>query len=179
MSGPHRWLTIVLLILAVLALGYGCLSWWPRTVDDSFITFRYSESVVNGLGPVFNPGERVEGYSSPSWMVAMAIAMVLGIDPVPASKWLGVVSSLGLLALTFRGLRRESIPGAGAALAVLVLGSSVVLQIWSVSGLETNGFALLFFAGLVALALGDRSPRGALIASALLAAATLTRPEGR
>jgi hypothetical protein len=46
----------------VQALGAGL-------VDDSYIFLRYAENFASGHGPVFNPGERVEGYSSPLWMV--------------------------------------------------------------------------------------------------------------
>ena len=29
--------------------------------DDAYISFRYSRHIADGLGPVWNPGERVEG----------------------------------------------------------------------------------------------------------------------
>src|SRR5262245_7083765 len=61
---PRRSLDVVaacLLALAAAALLYGVVRTWPRTVDDAFITFRYAENLAEGAGPVFNPGERVEG----------------------------------------------------------------------------------------------------------------------
>jgi arabinofuranosyltransferase len=32
--------------------------------DDAYITYRYARNVVRGYGPVYNPGERVEGYTN-------------------------------------------------------------------------------------------------------------------
>ena len=32
--------------------------------DDAFISFRYARHLSDGLGLVWNPGERVEGYSN-------------------------------------------------------------------------------------------------------------------
>ena len=40
------------------------VDWIP---DDAFISFRYARNIADGLGPVFNPGERVEGASNPLW----------------------------------------------------------------------------------------------------------------
>src|SRR5205814_2662804 len=37
-------------------------------IDDAFINFRYAENLASGLGPVFNPGERIEGYTTPAWV---------------------------------------------------------------------------------------------------------------
>ena len=47
----------------------------PRVVDDMFISLRYAESLAHGHGAVFNAGERVEGYSSPAWMVLQALGL--------------------------------------------------------------------------------------------------------
>src|SRR5689334_15493438 len=169
---------VVLQSMAVVALLAGAITAWPRTVDDSFITYRYSENLVHGQGAVFNPGERVEGYSSPSWMLLLAAAIAAGLDPETVSKVLGLVSSLLLLWLVYRALRRAGVSGVGAGLAAISLGASYVFQLWSVAGLETNAYALLFFAGLALLAEPELTPRASFLASATLAAAALTRPEG-
>ena len=175
---PQRWLAPMVLVLAVGLLVLGAARWWPRTVDDAFITFRYSENLVGGSGPVFNPGERVEGYSSPSWMVLMAGAIGLGVDPVSAAKWLGLLASISCVLLVYVDLRRLDPAGWAAGAAAALLGSSLVLQIWSVAGMETNAYGLLFLAGLLALAREPSSTRSDLLASVCLVAAALTRPEG-
>ncbi len=175
MRGRRAW---ILLAVAAAALIYGCFLWWPRTVDDSYIIYHYAQNLADGLGPVYHPEERVEGYSSPTWVMLMAAAVGIGLDPVPVSKILGFACALALIFLLDSSLRRAGVTPLGAGLAALLLGSNFVLQIWSVAGLETSAYALLFFAGLVQLTARDLTPRQALIASILLAAAALTRPEG-
>ena len=64
------------------------------TTDDAFITFRYSRNWARGLGPVFQPGERVEGYTSFLHMGLLALAHRFGIDIEIASKVVGILSSL-------------------------------------------------------------------------------------
>lgn len=167
-----------LLTIALAVLLVGSLLWWPRTVDDAFIIFRYADNLVAGNGPVFNPGERVEGYTSPGWVLLMAAAIAAGFDPVPASKLCGLLASLLLPVVLYLALRRAGIPAWGAGLGALLLASSSVLQIWSVAGLETNAYALLLFTGIVALVFGPASSRAVAVASGLLVAAALTRPEG-
>jgi len=58
--------------------------------DDCFISFRYAKNLVNGLGLVYNAGERVEGYTNFLWTLIIAGGMKLNLDPVPFSMWLGI-----------------------------------------------------------------------------------------
>src|SRR5690242_18138108 len=57
-------------VLHCLAVNY--------VVDDSFITFRYVRNFVRGNGLVYNPGERVEGYTNFLW--AMILSGILWIN---------------------------------------------------------------------------------------------------
>lgn len=166
------------LALALLALLYGCWRTWPRTVDDAYITFRYARALVDGAGPVFNPGERVEGCSSPAWMALSAAAIEAGLDPVPVSKVAGVLASIGLVVAVFVGLRRFEVVPLGAALGALLVGTSLVVQMWATAGLETNAYALAFLLGLLLLATGREDPTTASWASVSLVSAALLRPEG-
>ena len=40
--------------------------------DDAFISLRYAANLLAGHGLVFNPGERVEGFTSPLWTLLLA-----------------------------------------------------------------------------------------------------------
>ncbi|MGH9371951.1 MAG: hypothetical protein ACRD15_10520, partial [Vicinamibacterales bacterium] len=42
--------------------------------DDAYITFRVVWNVLHGYGLVFNPGERVQAYTHPLWMLLIAAA---------------------------------------------------------------------------------------------------------
>lgn len=177
-ANPTLSLELVLLLVALALLVQGVLSAWPRTVDDAFITFRYSQNLVDGLGAVYNAGERVEGYTSLSWMLAAAAGIALGVDPVVGAKWSGLVASVLLLVAVYLGLRFTGVRRWGAALAAMVVGASYPVQIWSIAGMETTAYALFFFAGLMFLVCDPRSLRSVLLASVALVLAGLTRPEG-
>jgi hypothetical protein len=44
----------------------------PRTIDDAFITFRYSRNLVEGQGFVYNPGVQALGTTTPLYALTMA-----------------------------------------------------------------------------------------------------------
>ncbi len=49
---------------------------FAMTVDDAYITFRYAHNIIAGHGPVFNVGERVEGFTSPFHLL-LSVGMLL------------------------------------------------------------------------------------------------------
>jgi hypothetical protein len=77
---PRAPYLVPLLLLVGLRLWLAFHIPWPS--EDALITFRYSWNWVHGLGPVFNAGERVLGYTSPPWMAWIALGLRLGLDPV-------------------------------------------------------------------------------------------------
>ena len=91
-------LTAVLVIVGVfLALGLV-----QTTVDDSFISLRYSANLTRGLGLVYNPGEAVEGFSNPVWTLTSALFLALGAEGWLTVKALGLLSHAALIAGTVR-----------------------------------------------------------------------------
>lgn len=169
-------------VAAVLAVAVAYVLFTRRllfTQDDAYISFRYAKHLIEGHGLVFNPGERVEGYSNFLWTLLVAAAMKLQYDPVPASQVLGI--AFGVLALLtaarfVRGL--EGRWGVGAVAAAAFVGMNPAFELWSNGGLETAMFAFLAVAGLERGLAPDVGPRGRRLAPFLLAAASLTRPEG-
>jgi hypothetical protein len=148
---------------------------WNYTVDDAFISFRYAKNLCEGRGLVYNVGERVEGYTNFLWAILMAPPIGLGIDPVVASKLLGLACSAILLLLVAREIDRRS--GRGVAFgAGLLLAADPSFALWSVAGLETPLFLLLAFLALRPLLEdGPRLPGATGLWAGL---AALTRPEG-
>jgi arabinofuranosyltransferase len=149
-----------------------------HTVDDAFISFRYADNLASGLGLVFNPGERVEGYSNFLWCLLLAPLISLGIDPVLAARALGILSAIALLAGVVRfAPRPEALPGL-VWLAPLLTAGSPALAVWTTGGLEAPLFAALvvWSVGLAVEGLGreELAPASALLA----AVAALTRPDG-
>src|SRR6185295_18291193 len=56
------------------------------TVDDAYISFRYARNFSRGLGLVYNPGERIEGYTNFLWTVMLGIGIKVGFDPDVLAK---------------------------------------------------------------------------------------------
>ena len=119
-----------------------CLAFIPFTTDDAFISFRYAENLLAGHGLVYNPGERVEGFSNLLWVLLIAALWGPGIDPVAASKVLGILSGLLAVVLAIDTLKRIGTSRPGIILAALMLSLDTGLVYYSVSGLETSLFVL-------------------------------------
>ncbi len=128
--------------LILVGLGY---AWMFRHVDDdAFITFRYSKHLAEGLGPVWNADQRVEGYTNFLWMLIMAVPISLGIDPVIAATLLSLLC-LGLnLFLLYRISLRFIGHARIAMLCWLPVMCSHTLLFTATSGLETALNGLLW-----------------------------------
>jgi hypothetical protein len=167
--------------LAVLfAIGIARAAALAWVCDDSFISLRYAENLVLGHGLVYNPGERVEGYTNLLWTLLLAALLRAGVDPIRAAELPGIAAYAALaLVLAFESRRRSREPGRAflplAAALVLVCDD---LHVWATGGLETSLFALFAVSGLLATrdAAGGRARPW--LAGSLLALAVLTRPDG-
>jgi hypothetical protein len=174
----RRVLVSGLLLVALAVFVYHARIYWSWTEDDAFITFRYAQNLVRGEGLVFNPGERVEGYSNLAWVLLAAAAIRAGQDPVTVAKILGILSGAVAILLSWLLVRRM-VPQAGltALVAVFYLAVSPVLVQHSVTGLETSFFAMVLVAAvLLASESGGRWRR--MLFVLLLLLLSMTRPEG-
>jgi arabinofuranosyltransferase len=146
--------------------------------DDAFISFRYARNLAQGEGLVFNPGERVEGYSNFLWTVMLAGAVRSGIDAMDAAKGLGILCGALILWLTWK-LTGAMIPGRRffQAIPVFILALTAGLPRFALSGMEVLMFSLWLCLALW-FELGMREPWGGLFMALSLALAALTRPEG-
>jgi len=171
---PGRLLFPAIAVLAVLA-------WLNRFIqDDAFISFRYARNLARGLGLVWNPGERVEGYTNFLWTVLMAIPHKLGVSPVGFSFGLGLVLFGFSLYLTYRVAKVVLGSDGPALLAVVLLGTNYTFSAFATSGMETQLQAFLFvLAVLLFLRLGGQGSTitGAAFLSLVLGLAVLTRPD--
>jgi hypothetical protein len=128
-------------------LGAQTVFYFARTVDDAFISLRYAENLLHGSGLVYNPGERVEGLSSPLWALLQALGLLVLREGVTATKlWSG--ASLGLLLWCAHRYGRRVL-GLSRPVAWLTLGAlaanSYVLS-WGWLGLETPLYLALLLA---------------------------------
>lgn len=158
--------------VSFIALAY---VFFPESIDDAYITLRYSKNLILGNGPIFNLGERVEGYSNFSWMVILAAFGWAGVPMEMAMKFLSLASGLGVLALVWKISDYNFKSGLVIASSVILLGTSSFFAVWSVDGLETMFYTLLL-TSLVYLLTTDKA--NTLLIGIIVSLVALTRPEG-
>lgn len=172
------------LVFALICLGLAFAWTTGHTQDDAYITFRYSQNLVNGHGPVYNPGEPVEGYSNFLWMLVMAVPIALGLDPVTPSWLLGLLCLAANLWLCFRLFSRVLKSHQRGLVLFLLLLSHDALLGFGTSGMETALNALLWTALLVLSIKILSHPPGQIRMSSWLGAGLvaalciLSRPDG-
>ena len=179
-KGKRSLLIEAAFLSATIALMVGvALVHFDWTHDDAYISLRYTRNLASGLGPVFNPGERVEGYSDFLWVVLLVPSAWLQADLALTAKVLGLVFAGGTVYLSNRLFLllvhgRSSwglIPG-------LLLASSFLFGMNAILGLETALFSFLvaLSAYLYVKGLLHRGPYWA--SGLAMALVSMTRPEG-
>jgi hypothetical protein len=162
------WAIFLLAVIARLLPG-------ARTIDDSYITYRYARDILAGQGFVFNPGERVLGTTTPLYTTLMVLGGALtGGTRAPFPQiavWLNAFAD-GIVCLLLLRIGRRSgfrFAGIGAALVWAIAPFSVT---FAIGGLETSLFVLLL-TGTACAHLENRHNLAMLLA----ALALLTRPD--
>ena len=179
---PSRSFFVLLCLPWLILLGWmAALSW--GLLDDAFISFRYARNLLEGHGLVFNPGERVEGYTNFLWTLELAgIWGLFGVRPEHSAPWLSVFFTAGtLIAVLYQVARMPSLRHRGlvAWMSMGLLCGSATFAVWtSAGGLETRQFTFHVVAAVVLLSVHRVSRLGLLSASFNLGLASLTRPEG-
>lgn len=143
-------ITIIVLTLIVAVFLMNTLYHFPGVIDDAYISFRYSANFAEGHGLVFNPGERVEGFSNFLWTLIVAIAMKLfKVDPMYFSKIAGFLISVGLIIVTY--LCSRMVMGRWHLLNFIppyIVAMNTYFAHWSVMGLATCPFVFLIFVAI-------------------------------
>lgn len=152
------------------------LFWAGDWLDDAFITLRYARNLASGRGPVFNPGEAVEGYTSFLWMLVSALPFAL----LSETAALRAIQIAGAALGAFTVWRAATFPAPdGSArrrgLAVL-LAASPVFVVNCADGMETPLLMALLLESARAF-VRPASPGAGALAGGLAAACALTRPE--
>lgn len=165
------------LVFALAAAAVALVYWRAWVGDDAFITFRHVTNLLAGNGPVFNPGERVQGFSHPLWFGLLA-ALSPAVGPYAAAVVLGLLGAGGFVLTLGLVLGRRAGGWPALALTLGVLLSSRSFVEYETSGLENS------LSNLLACALGcqvwlTRSERGPapLPVAAWCTLLILTRPD--
>ncbi len=150
----------------------GRQSW---TCDDAYISFRYARNLIEGMGLVFNAGERVEGFTNLLWTVWIAIGLRLGFGPENWTSFWGLASyagSLGLLLLFHlnlrRGVDRSEITAFPVPVALMLGVTHTHWREWATGGLETSVLTFVLLAAYLLATSGPLTqPRVAQLAVAM------------
>lgn len=179
-TAGHRRLLPWLILAAVAVLFLLHVDRRAFLGDDAYISFRYASNWAAGEGPVFNPGERVEGYTNFLWVALLAGGIRIGVPPEALAPTMGTLAGLGVLALTaWIGLWRHGRGDLLAWLAPAALALHPSFAAWSTGGLETQLFSFLLLAAAARFVVERERDVPLRWGSALLfALTTLTRPEG-
>jgi arabinofuranosyltransferase len=111
--------------------------------DDGFLHLRVVDQVVDGNGPVFNAGERVEASTSPLWVCLLTVLSFVGGLGLP---WKAVLAGMVLTAIGMVAAQRGALAlsrAAGDDRPVWPLGTVAVAALapfwdYTTSGLETG-----------------------------------------
>jgi hypothetical protein len=150
-------------------------------IDDAMISMRYAQHLAQGHGLVWNVGQTpIEGFTSPGWMLVMAVLHLLRLPQNLISLVVMIISAIILIlnAIVVHQVCLEIRPGRGVAplLAAAVTAFYFPLVFWSLRGMEVGLLVLLLDLALLAtLQLRENAPRAAIGLGLLLSAAVVVR----
>ncbi|MGB9625718.1 MAG: hypothetical protein ACPMAQ_12750 [Phycisphaerae bacterium] len=167
----------VIAVLAAAAVGF--VFWRAWVCDDAFITFRYVANCLAGYGPVFNVGERVQGFTHPLWFgLLLAGGLVFDVYAFAVAAGLALTAAAVLaLAWLVHGRNQATLVLIAAVGLLLASRSFVEFQ---TSGLETsltNLLVLLLFAVVLRDARAAPATVSAGLTAWLCSLLLLTRPD--
>jgi hypothetical protein len=152
------------------------------------ISMRYAWNLAHGKGLVWNPGERVEGFTNPLWVFFMALAtrlfskahavlaiQIFGATLLALAGWIA-----GILAADMLKLRKGLTRGITMCAAFSVVTAPFPLRFWSDFGMEVS--LLLVLSTLSILIASRVTPHPGQLRLAVLgviaAVAYAARPDG-
>ncbi len=117
--------------LAVLCFVFVLRCAW--VCDDAYITMRSADNLVHGRGVAWNPGERVQAYTNPLWMLLLAAFHAVLRDGYATLLMTSLLATALFLFLFVKWHARGRSAG---TLALIALASSKSFVDYSTSGLE-------------------------------------------
>lgn len=155
--------------LALLAIVLARTAW---VCDDAYITLRTVDNFVNGLGLRWSVDERVQAYTHPLWMFALA-----GLYFFTREAYFTVIAlsmALTIIAAALLMTRVARRPGLGMLALALLLFSRAFID-YSSSGLENPLTHLLLALFVLALFREPWNARALLLAAFLAALTAINR----
>ncbi len=169
-----KWQRILPILMIALAVAARLIP-GPRTIDNSFITFRYARNILAGDGFVYNPGAQVLGTTTPFYTFCMVFLGALTGGANAPFPWLAlslntIADSLTCILLwqTGKHLSKEYV-GLTAGFVWALAPYSVT---FAIGGLETSVYVLLLTGAAYFYMIKKRT-----LASLAASLAFITRPD--
>lgn len=176
-TAPRMWIYTGIFLALVVGFLWQASIFWPMTIDDAYISFRYALNLVNGHGLRYSVSlPPVEGFSNFSWVMLSAAALKLGLDVMLVAKLLGLLSTASIMATVWslaRLLRGRDDVWNLLAPAFMAFNASAAR--WSLLGLETQFAVLLVVYTYYRFAKEVDDPRSWIISPWIASLAAMTR----
>ncbi len=178
---PAFWVLLAATLFVARVAEYFARAYFFNVIDDAYISFNYAKNWSLGHGLVFNPGQRVEGYTNFLWIVTLTplvgVTRLLGMDFTRAAIVLNAIIALYDLALLYAigriFLRRD---WTAISIAILLCSLDGSYLGYAISGLENH---LFIFLALAAIIIWLKQPRRTWLWMGLsLTLVNMTRPDG-
>ncbi|MBN2055556.1 hypothetical protein JW905_11570 [bacterium] len=116
-----RWRGLWYHVLLLMTVTVCTVRTFGNQIDDAFIYYRYARNVLNGAGPVYNPGEMINALASWLYLILLLPGEALAMNPGYAHILNALICYLLALACG-RLLQASRLPPAGSVTAFLVAG---------------------------------------------------------
>ncbi|MCY4046393.1 MAG: hypothetical protein OXE99_15125 [Cellvibrionales bacterium] len=153
----------------------------PFLCDDSLISLRYVQNLLEGNGLTWSEGQPVEGYSNLGWILLIAVPGFFGADLVIATR---IISSLLMVSVLVTNYYywRPFVTTDNARFFIIAqyaFALCATTGVWMVGGLEQPLLAAMMALSLLFItkALRENQPRFWLVASLCLGIMCITRPD--
>lgn len=178
-SPGQLWRILILSLACSLVLLINAGYYLPFISDDAFISLRYADRFLEGLGLTWNDGELVEGYTNFLWVLASALMGLAGIDLVLGLRILGVIGTCAAILAVVRANANYSLLALAGGAVIGLAGPTVI---WTIGGLEQPLLAgLLAWAVVCSFPLVESSEvdlKKAVLPGLLFGLICLTRADG-
>ncbi|GEM_PF-239108 len=173
-----RHILIITLVLMLIAMVARALP-GARTIDDAFITFRYSRNLLDGIGFVYNPGVVTLGTSTPLFALIMAAvgASTGGRDFQTYAIIVSALADALTVALIYAIARRYLKHDWLSAVPALLYAISPMSVTFAIGGMETSLNILWMIAATYLYVAHHTSPRAQIAIGVCAALGMLTRAD--
>ncbi|MBD3202922.1 hypothetical protein GF327_01400 [Candidatus Woesearchaeota archaeon] len=139
---------VILLFILFLAVGIR-IFFNTMPIDDAMITFRIAKNTASGNGMVYNSGDKVLSTTTPLYILILAVFNKLGIDLFFISDFIGIISSLVTIIITYFFFKDMNMRKTGL-LACFILAFINDYVVYSMNAMETSLYIMLWIISIFA-----------------------------